>query len=148
MMSIIIRNKNGSFAKISIINLILVANILYIPSNYLYNYLYEGQILPWFVPHGAERCLSSCSTALFLTHFCQPLRSTFAVKTNRLRDDCALRALSSLGGLRGAPAVPPLCRETRSLAQQMLNATVGINGLNRVGKGKSCVRSEIFSKSY
>ena len=29
-----------------------------------------------------------------------------------LRDDSALRALSSLRGLRGAPAVPPLCRET------------------------------------
>ena len=28
----------------------------------------------------------------------------------------------------GAPAVPPLCRETQSLGQQMLNATVGING--------------------
>ena len=46
-----------------------------------------------------------------------------------LRDDSALRALSSLGVLRGAPAVPPLCRETQSLGQQMLNATVGINGL-------------------
>ena len=41
-----------------------------------------------------------------------------------LRDDSALRALSSLRGLRGAPAVPPLCRETQSLGQQMLNATV------------------------
>ena len=46
-----------------------------------------------------------------------------------LRDDSVLRALSSLWGLRGAPAVPPLCRETQSLGQQMLNATVGINGL-------------------
>ena len=40
-----------------------------------------------------------------------------------------LRALSTLRGLRGAPEVPPLCRETQSLGQQMLNATVGINGL-------------------
>ena len=40
-----------------------------------------------------------------------------------------LRALSSLRGLRGAPEVPPLCRETQSFGQQMLNATVGINGL-------------------
>ena len=51
-----------------------------------------------------------------------------------LRDDSALRALSSLRGLRGAPAVPPLCRETQSLGQQVLelsceNATVGTNGL-------------------
>ena len=29
-----------------------------------------------------------------------------------LRDDSALRALSSLRDLRGAPEVPPLCRET------------------------------------
>ena len=29
-----------------------------------------------------------------------------------LRDDSALRGLSSLRGLRGAPAGPPLCRET------------------------------------
>ena len=29
----------------------------------------------------------------------------------------------------GAPAVPPLCQETQSLGQQMLNAQVGINGL-------------------
>ena len=30
------------------------------------------------------------------------------------------RTLSSLRGLRGAPEVPPLCRETQSLGQQML----------------------------
>ena len=48
-----------------------------------------------------------------------------------LRDDSALRALSSLRGLRGAPSVPPLCQETQSLGQQMLNATVGINGLTK-----------------
>ena len=47
------------------------------------------------------------------------------------RDDSALRTLSSLRGLRGAPAVPPLCQEMQSLGQQMLNATVGINGLSR-----------------
>ena len=46
-----------------------------------------------------------------------------------LRDDSVLRALSSLRGLRGAPEVPPLCRETQSLGQQMLNAPVSINGL-------------------
>ena len=48
-----------------------------------------------------------------------------------LRADSALRAPSSLRGLRRAPAAPPLCRETKSLGQQMLNATVGINGLSR-----------------
>ena len=46
-----------------------------------------------------------------------------------LRVDSALRALSTLRGLRGAPEVPPLCRETQSLGQQMLNAPFGINGL-------------------
>ena len=40
-----------------------------------------------------------------------------------LKPDSALRALSTLRGLRGAPEVPPLCRETQSLGQQMLNAT-------------------------
>ena len=39
-----------------------------------------------------------------------------------LRDDSALRALSSLRGLRGAPEVPPLCRET----QVSRTANVGI----------------------
>ena len=67
-----------------------------------------------------------------LTHFCPPLRfrnqvPTFAVRETDVsrhngcssgaplkpsRDNSALRALSSLRGLRGAPAVPPLCRET------------------------------------
>ena len=45
-----------------------------------------------------------------------------------------LRTLSSLTGLRGAPEVPPLCRETQSLGQHMFDlgcetATVGTNGL-------------------
>ena len=71
-----------------------------------------------------------------LTHLCSPLRSTFAVRETAslgiynggtsgaplkpLRDDSALRALSSLRGLSGAPEFPPLCRETQSLGQQML----------------------------
>ena len=51
--------------------------------------------------------------------------------------DATLRALSSLRGLRGAPEVPPLCRETQSLGQHMLelsceNATVGKNGLRLI----------------
>ena len=49
-----------------------------------------------------------------------------------LRDDSALRELSSLRGLRGETAVPPLCRETQSLRQHMLSATVGINGLTKI----------------
>ena len=49
-----------------------------------------------------------------------------------LRVDSALRALSTLRGLRGAHEVPPLCRETQSLGQQMLNAPFGINGLRDI----------------
>ena len=46
-----------------------------------------------------------------------------------LRDDSALRALSSLRGLRGAPKAPPLCRET--LVSRTANVgTEGMNGLN------------------
>ena len=50
-----------------------------------------------------------------------------------IRDDTALRARSSLRGLRGAHEVPPLGRETQSLGQHMLelsgeNATVGTMG--------------------
>ena len=43
-----------------------------------------------------------------LTHLCPPLRSTFAV-----RESASL-------GIMGEPEVPPLCRETQSLGQQML----------------------------
>ena len=46
-----------------------------------------------------------------------------------LRVDSVLRALSTLSGLRGPPEVPPLCRETQSLGQQMLKEPLGINGL-------------------
>ena len=45
-----------------------------------------------------------------------------------LRDDSALRALSSLWGLWGAPEVPPLCRET-SVSRTANVGTVGMNGL-------------------
>ena len=57
---------------------------------------------------------------------------TSGAPLNPFRVDSALRALSSLGGLRGAPEVLPLCRETQSLGQQMLNAPVGINGISKV----------------
>ena len=74
--------------------------------------------------------LSVQCEALPLTHFCPPLRfrnqvPTFAVRETArhnggtsgaplkpLRDDSALRTLSSLKGLRGTPEVSPLCRET------------------------------------
>ena len=47
----------------------------------------------------------------------------------RLRDDSVLRALSSLRGLRGAPAPPPLCRET-SVSRTANVGTVGKNEMN------------------
>ena len=50
-----------------------------------------------------------------------------------VRVDSALRALSTLRGLRGTPEVPPLCRETQSLGQQMLKEPLGINGLSDYG---------------
>ena len=48
-----------------------------------------------------------------------------------LRDDSALRALSSLKGLSGAPEGPPLCRET-SVSRTANVGTVGMNGLNQL----------------
>ena len=45
-----------------------------------------------------------------------------------LRDDSALRTLSSLRGLRGAQKEPPLCRET-SISRTANVGTVGKNGL-------------------
>ena len=50
-------------------------------------------------------------------------RLSMMLRDARLSDSHASdrwRALSSLRGLRGAPEVPPLCRETQSLGQQML----------------------------
>ena len=45
-----------------------------------------------------------------------------------LRDDSALRALSSLWGLRGAPEDPHYAKRRQSLGQQMLErwAKIGI----------------------
>ena len=67
-----------------------------------------------------------------------------------LRDDSVLRALLSLRGLRGAPEVPPLCRETQSLGQHMFelgceNATVGKNGLMRCAPYFLVERALFFS---
>ena len=49
-----------------------------------------------------------------------------------LGDDSALRALSSLRGLRGAPEAPPLCRET-SVSRTANVGTVGMNRLSYNG---------------
>ena len=55
-----------------------------------------------------------------------------------LRDDSALRALSSLRGLREATEVPPLSRET-SVSRTANVGTVGMNGLMAsVGRPSSC----------
>ena len=42
----------------------------------------------------------------------RPNGGTAGAPLKPLRDDSALRTLSSLRGLRGTPEVPPLCRET------------------------------------
>ena len=59
-----------------------------------------------------------------------------------LRDDSALRALSTLRGLRGAPDVSPLCRET-SVSRTANVGTVGKNGLNEL---RVCICS--FDKQH
>ena len=50
----------------------------------------------------------------------------------RIKGVYALKALSSLRGLRGAPAVPPLCRETQSLGQQMLERWEKMGWINKI----------------
>ena len=55
-----------------------------------------------------------------------------------LRDDSVLRALSSQRGLRGAPEVPPLCRET-SVSQTANVGTVGKNRLRKRNGGQKWV---------
>ena len=52
-----------------------------------------------------------------------------------LRDYSDHRALSSLRGLRGAPEVPPLCRET-SVSQTINVGTMGKNWLRKIGLNK------------
>ena len=64
-----------------------------------------------------------------------------------LRDDSALKALSSLRGLRGVPEAPPLCREMQSLGQQMLNAPVGINGLTGTIRSVYCLYARDYRPS-
>ena len=60
-----------------------------------------------------------------------------------LRDDSALRALSSLRGLRGAPEVPPLYRET-SVSRTANVGTVGKNGLTYLILGWYILHFEIL----
>ena len=70
---------------------------------------------------------------LLLTHSCPPFQDLLSERLMSLsimglprvpfvplRDDSALRVISCLRGLRWAPEVPPLCRETQSLGQHML----------------------------
>jgi len=106
-------------------------------------YLGRIKFLHVEMPHNKYNLLQTFPNASHqtLTHLCPPFQhflserltsfgimGTSGAPLKPLSDDSALRALSSLRGLRGAPEVPPLCRETQSLGQQMLNATVGING--------------------
>ena len=45
--------------------------------------------------------------------------------------------------------MPPLCRETQSLGQQMLNAPLGINGLTvEPAARKNCFLKAILIKNY
>jgi len=78
-----------------------------------------------------QREASISGTAL--THLCPPLRSTFAILTFLQHSILTLfqhfRETQSPGPLRSTFAV----RETQSLGQQMLTATVGINRLSLIG---------------
>ena len=104
----------------------------------------------WFILN--EKYIGFFPSMLFhLSNICTPCHLNPFVPTV---PTCAVRETASLGmmgaprvlplnpsetivlwehyrlrGLRGAPEVPPLCRETQSLGQQMLNAPLGINGL-------------------
>ena len=64
-----------------------------------------------------------------------------------LRDDSALRALSSLRGLRGAPEVPPLCRET-SVSRTENVETVGMNGLIQFCKPIVKFYERIYERNF
>ena len=63
------------------------------------------------------------------------LYSVPTVPTFAVRENVSL-------GIRGAPEVPALCRETQSLGQQMLNAPVGINGLYN-GHTHACANAKL-----
>ena len=79
----------------------------------LCNRLFEGNICSGYVDYRLNIC---CPRDCVSRHN----GGTSGAPLKPLRVDSALRALSSLMGLRGAPEVPPLCRETQSLGQQML----------------------------
>ena len=75
-----------------------------------------------FNPFNPTVAFSQLSCNIFCPRDCVSRHNggTLGTPLKPFRDDCVLRALSSLRGLRGAPEVPPLCRETQSLGQQML----------------------------
>ena len=54
----------------------------------------------------------------------------FNINNKPLRDDSAMRALSSLRGMGVAPEAPTLCRET-SVSRTANVGTVGMNGLRK-----------------
>ena len=89
---------------------------------------YRPRVAAWRRARPHQWCDPRCAPGIR----CEGYKSFIIAPLKPLRDDSVLRALSSLRALWGASEAPPLCRETQSLGQQMLNATVGINGLIRV----------------
>ena len=81
---------------------------------YIYIYFFYTYIQPWLETQ--------------LRNPFMPTAPTFAQNLKPLRDDSTPRALSSLGGLREAPEVSPLCRQT-SVSQTANVGTVGKNWL-------------------
>merc|ERR1719154_123959 len=79
------------------------------------------------MPRGASLLCSTCHFFLsgkymhvyiYIIHAYMYVYAYIYMYIHAYMYDSALRALSSLRGLRGAPEVPPLCRETQSLGQQ------------------------------
>merc|ERR1719154_500790 len=72
----------------------------------------------------------------WLTHSCPPFQHLLS-EPFALRDDSALRALSSLRGLRETPEAPPLYRETSVSRTSNNVGTVGKNWLRKRNGGKN-----------
>ena len=103
------------------------------PFYILYTYIYIISIYPAELIKGRNPLMLNGAFNICCPRDCVSRHNggTSGAFLKPLRVDSALRALSTLRGLRGAPEVPPLCRETQSLGQKMLNAPFSINGLSR-----------------
>ena len=99
------------------------------------------QIIPGYIFTGRTRCWDSTLCNLTVLYeiilyvyisFCFDINVVLNEVWSRARylesGESTIDSEGFKGGTRGAP----LCRETQSLGQQMLNAPVGINGLTSI----------------